>query len=141
MDNTHHRASQKGCILRVELIPIPMVSSPDPPHHAPSFRKLEREKGAWCGGSGDETNPFLYPPCQTPSQEESGIRRMFISQLGTNQDSNEYFTRSVNTKISSGDIVASFPGWVRGYSFVGTILVTLVFLDAQAHTNITTCTW
>ena len=129
MDNTHHRASLKGCILRVEMIPIPIVSRP--------FGKLEREKGAWCGGSGDETNPFLYPPCQTPFQEESGIN--FVHQTTrTNQDSNEYFTHSVNTKTS--DIVASFPGWVQGYSFIETRLVTLLFLDAQAHTNITTCT-
>ena len=36
MDNTRRRASVKGCILRVEMIPIRIVSFPDPPHHAPS---------------------------------------------------------------------------------------------------------
>ena len=88
LDNTRRRASLKGCILRVEMIPIPIVSSPDPPHHAPS-ENWRGKKGR--GVDGDETNPFLYPPYQTPFHEESGIA-LFISQLGTNQDSNEYFT-------------------------------------------------
>jgi len=40
-----------------------LVSSPDPPHHVLSEnwrgKNLQFSKGAWCGGSGDETRESL----------------------------------------------------------------------------------
>ena len=116
MDNTRRRASLKGCILRVEMISILIVFSPDPPHHAP-LENWREKKGHGAEGLGTRVTHSYTPLVRLHPRKSLDS---FVHQTTrTNQDCNEYFTQSVNTKISSGDIVASFLGWVRGYSFVG----------------------